>query len=400
MSQDIRTLRSGAVMPDQSSRSSALGGIAGVQSRRAAGGSIRFPDNASRIRYLQGVVRVQQRRALTPVYTPAAITTLTPAPTNLSFTTGIGRIFVAFTQQSTSSPITNYLYSFDGATFIECSPAITSSPVPVPVSGLSGTVYLKARTSSEDSAASLPLSYSLTVQRTIATDTVNPTAWLVPENVTEVEYLVVGGGGGGGAAYDTGSGGGGGAGVVLSGTKSVISGTTYSLQVGAGGEGGSHKYVDPAILTETSGVSGNPSVFIDISANGGGGGKASRTAPGGVGLGGTAQNGEIPATGGNGGGSVGSTAAAGGGGGASGAGGTSTTSTGGVGGSGIASNISGSATTYGVGGAGGNENNGTANGLAGTTNCGNGGGGGKSLSAAGGKGGNGGSGIIILKYYV
>lgn len=64
MPQDIRTIRSAAVMPDQSSRSFALGGIAGVQSRRATGGSIRFPDNASRLRYMQGVVYAQQRKAL------------------------------------------------------------------------------------------------------------------------------------------------------------------------------------------------------------------------------------------------------------------------------------------------------------------------------------------------
>ena len=60
------------------------------------------------------------------------------------------------------------------------------------------------------------------------------TSWIAPEGVTEVEYLVVAGGAGGGG--DTG--GGGGAGGYRTGTGlSVTAGTTYTITVGAGGNG-------------------------------------------------------------------------------------------------------------------------------------------------------------------
>lgn len=224
------------------------------------------------------------------------------------------------------------------------------------------------------------------------------TTWTAPPLTTSIEYLVVGGGGGGGGAFDTGSAGGGGAGLVLSGTISVTPNSTYNIYVGSGGAGGiGNRDGSP---NETPGSSGENSFFNTIIATGGSGGYASRSAPGGGGVGGAiADSGTLTGGGGgNGGGSGGTINSAGGGGGNGSVGGTSVNNTPGVGGNGITSSISGNAVTYGVGADGGRDNT-NVNGANGTVNSGNGGVGASSVSVDNSTGGNGGSGIVIIKYY-
>jgi gliding motility-associated-like protein len=216
------------------------------------------------------------------------------------------------------------------------------------------------------------------------------TSWTAPTNVNQVNYLLVGGGGGGGTGYDNAGGGGGGGGMVLTGTKTITAGNTYTITVGAGGAGGAN------LRANLSGSPGNNSSFASITALGGGQGFGSRSgAPGGASnSGGESQNGSLAApTGGYGTGGGGDGA---GGGGAS-SNGTNGGSSPGTGGLGFSSDISGASVTYGVGGNGG-YNGGPYNGSNGTINTGNGGGGGSSPSSNSAAGGNGGSGIVILTY--
>ena len=66
-------------------------------------------------------------------------------------------------------------------------------------------------------------------------DFISSSTWTCPENVTEVEYLVLAGGGSGGglgAAY-----GGGAGGLRLASGYPVTSNTVYTVTVGAGGTG-------------------------------------------------------------------------------------------------------------------------------------------------------------------
>ena len=144
MLRDERTLlslRSGAVMPDQSSRMSALAGRAATQTRRQAGGSMRFPDNASRIRYLQGVVSIQQRgtRNLPSL-------TIPNPPTNVIATSGANQVSVAFQAPTNDggAPIIDYtVFVSPGGS------SVSGSSSPIVIIGLqNGTVYtfsVKAR---------------------------------------------------------------------------------------------------------------------------------------------------------------------------------------------------------------------------------------------------------------
>jgi len=216
-------------------------------------------------------------------------------------------------------------------------------------------------------------------------------------------YLIVAGGGGGGTNY----GGGGGGGGVLTGTISIVTGTTYSVTVGTGG---------------AAGAAGANSVLATLTAVGGGYGGASTSVGGAGGSGGGAGNGSVVTggapvfgqgyAGGNSG--VSGTITTGGGGGASATGGDGAALQSGAGGNGVSSSITGAAATYGgggggggassngvSGGAGGDANshggagaslNGTA-GTAGGDGFGYGGGGGAGASGVGGKGGNG---VVIL----
>jgi len=221
---------------------------------------------------------------------------------------------------------------------------------------------------------------------------VGTTSWTAPAGVTSVEYLVVGGGGGGGNGYDSGGGGGAGGGMVLTGTLSVSPGNSYTVTVGGGGTGGADTRAN------NPGTDGSSSIFDSITATGGQGGYGSRTAPGGAGVGGAAQNSNITSGRAGNGGAGGN---AGGGGGGAGGNGTNriSSSSAGVGGAGISSSISGSAVTYGGGGNGGTANVNNNNGATGAANTGKGGGAGSATGSNSGGGGNGGSGIVVLKYF-
>jgi hypothetical protein len=222
---------------------------------------------------------------------------------------------------------------------------------------------------------------------------IGTTSWTAPADVFSVEYLVVGGGGGSGGGYDTGAGGGGGGGMLLTGTLSVVPGTTYTIIVGDGGTAGTANRLIPL---EVNGGFGEDSTFGSITALGGEGGFGSRLPSGGNnGTGGAAASPPSTAsTGGRGGGSNGG---GGGGGGSSGAGGTKSGATAGTGGAGTANSLSGSSVTYGVGGGGGTGNSNNS-GIAGTANTGNGARGAGGASGSSRNGEKGGSGIVIISY--
>ena len=217
-------------------------------------------------------------------------------------------------------------------------------------------------------------------------------AWTTGIKPTAVDYLVVAGGGGGGLA-------GGGAGGFLTGQTPVVSGSSITVTIGAGG----------------SGASGSNSVFGSIAATGGGGagGNPGNGSAGGSGGGTYFGNNNVPGQGtflqGNVGSKGNSSGGSGGGGGGAGSPATDAISinTGGIGGSGVASALSGTVTAYaggaggygssygGTGGTGGGGNGPTAggSGTAGTANTGGGGGG-----STGGGGLSGGSGIVVISY--
>ena len=253
------------------------------------------------------------------------------------------------------------------------------------------------------------------------------------------EVLVVGGGGGGGG----GDGGGGGGGGVLSSSEYLISDSTLTITVGAGGDGSVVVANDiPSVLSTAGGdssISGTASGTIKAGGGGYGGGenhncyrtyniycdqhsqlhssvlkKDGDGGSGGSGGGGGAGN--IRSVGGtaNGfgvgfAGGINGGLAGGGGGGAGGPGGAA--ENGGKGGVGIESIITGSSSFYGGGGGGSNRSSssftggnggggnggrgGSGNGNAGSVNTGGGGGGGIDQN---GSGGNGGSGIVIIRY--
>lgn len=229
-----------------------------------------------------------------------------------------------------------------------------------------------------------------------------------------IEYLVIAGGGGGGGD----NGGGGGAGGYRTGTKSVVSGSSLTVTVGAGGSG---------VNGHAAGTQASNSVFSTITSSGGGGGSSQsfEGIAGGSGGGAGQDDGSQGFTGGagnkggyspvegyDGGGSLATVSVGGGGGGSSQAGQDGTTGSGGTGGDGTVSTINGSSVTRAGGGGGGADQNsngggsgGSGGGAAGGTGVGNGSsasgntgsGGGGGGQAGGAIGGNGASGIVILK---
>lgn len=258
------------------------------------------------------------------------------------------------------------------------------------------------------------------------------------QNLTNVDYLVIAGGGAGSAGQvnnSIGAGGGagglrstvtatGGGGAVES-KISLTANTSYTVTVGAGGAANTSQ-------PNFGGLSGNNSVFNNITSTGGGGGGGNHGpgAPNGDGVsGGSGGGGRIGSrpggapiigqgyAGGNGG-----NVSGGGGGGSGGAGGNGSGSTGGNGGSGVSLSTWASPTGTGVsnayagggggssdtagrpsggsggGGIGSAKNNG--NGGPGTGNTGSGGGGGTAGDGSNQWGGNGGSGIVIVRYLV
>lgn len=226
--------------------------------------------------------------------------------------------------------------------------------------------------------------------------------------------LVIGGGGAGAGTSNVLSGAGGGAGGYKANVALPITSlTAYPVVIGAGGVG-----------VSAAGVSGSPSSFSMITADGGGGGgyltggsgagTAGASGGGGqsgnpIGVGGTGTVGE-----GNNGGAGGNAGSgqtgSGGGGGASAVGGTANSTNGANGGNGTANTISGASVTYAGGGGGGGTGTGGSGGtggggagrgstfgpgVAGTANTGGGGGG--ALGGSGSPlGGNGGSGIVVI----
>lgn len=243
------------------------------------------------------------------------------------------------------------------------------------------------------------------------TNTWNATFGSITANQPIAQYLLVAGGGGGGGT----EGGGGGAGGLLSGSQTLVAGSTYTFTVGAGGAGnlgtGSNGSDTTAFsLTAVGGGGGGHGQGGGATNGGSGGGAAgyNNTAAIGLGLAGQGRNG------GN--GNAGINFGGGGGGGAGGvgqAGGTNGSNYGGDGGVGLQSNITGTATYYaggggggiyfsgfgGTGGLGGGANGGnTSNATpapSGTANTGGGGGGGANVSGFQ-TGGTGGSGVVIL----
>ena len=280
--------------------------------------------------------------------------------------------------------------------------------------------------------------------KTIHTFTGPGTFTVEANEMTDVEYLVIGGGGGGGE-------GGGGAGAIRRANNYTISSTggpgsngVYAVTVGAGGASG-----PPATSAK-----GGPSTFGGITSDGGGfgggnGPQGQSGGPGGSGGGGRRDKGSDPfrgpntgSTGGSGnsnsptsgwgyrGGHAGANTWAGGGGGGgdaseggNGQGGSASNEKSGNGGSGLAYSITGSSVTRAGGGGGGCEGQGnptSRNGnpgpggggrgaystrlpnpraaTAGNTNTGSGGGGTSATGAPGGGWGTGGSGLVVVSY--
>jgi hypothetical protein len=225
-----------------------------------------------------------------------------------------------------------------------------------------------------------------------------------PNQALTCDYLVIGGGasgwlGGGGAGglRSTVSATGGGGSVES--PLSLLSGTNYTVTIGAGGA--------------PQGIAGNNSVFATITSTGGGAGSSGGNTGGNGGSGGGGGYGLAGGSGTTGQGFAGGTGstsggnATGGGGGAGAVGTNSSSGNGGNGGAGVANSITGSSVTYaggggaygsvsaGTGGAGGGGN-GSAGGTggSGTVNTGSGGAGGGSVGGAGG------SGLVIVRYAV
>lgn len=173
-----------------------------------------------------------------------------------------------------------------------------------------------------------------------------------------VSYLSAGGGAGGG--YN--DAGGGGSGGVLNNTTTFLTGTVYSITVGAGGSAsastgsaatsgaaGSNSSISGSGLTTITSVGGGGGAsLLTASTSGGSGGGGSSLYAAGTG---TAGQGNAGGSGGN----IGNGYYLGGGGGGAGATGGNATTVPGSGGIGIASTITGSSAYYGGGGGGGGD---------------------------------------------
>jgi len=244
--------------------------------------------------------------------------------------------------------------------------------------------------------------------------TTGSTSWTAPGTCqSPITYWIVGGGGGGGGAQDNSGAGGGGGGVATTGTYAVVAGTTYTVVVGTGGNGGTaigSSFPNPAINpgSSTDGTAGTSSSFDlsnggPVAAGGGAGLKRGNNTHSGAGDGGIVSTGGYGGDGGYGGG---------GGGGAVGNGTNGGSLSGGTGGTGISFTIpgynGGNSQLYARGGNGGANMTGTLNstvGTSGSVNTGNGGGGGGAASFSPTRtdgvitiGGAGGSGLVVIQY--
>ena len=221
--------------------------------------------------------------------------------------------------------------------------------------------------------------------------------WTLPDDVAEIEYLVVGGGAGGGAGKANAYGGGGGGGCAATGTRVGLGGVTLHATVGAGGAGG--ELLDGGKFGESANggvstlqIAGGETIVTALGGGCGGNAGSSGNAGGSSGTGGGGAGGSsrvgAAGTGSVGGkGADGVKAAAGGAGG--GATGDAVSATPGAG---LESEISGTRVEYGRGGAGATVEVPVA--VAGADGTGAGGSGGGSLR----NGAPGGSGIVILRY--
>ena len=101
-------------------------------------------------------------------------------------------------------------------------------------------------------------------------------SWTCPDGVTSVSVVCIGAGGGGGS-QDTGfdkSGGGGGGGLGYKNNYTVSPGSTYTVRVGDGGQGGFPPagQEDQGKSTYMKGENGTDSYFVSTSVCKGGGG--------------------------------------------------------------------------------------------------------------------------------
>jgi hypothetical protein len=238
--------------------------------------------------------------------------------------------------------------------------------------------------------------------------------------------LVAGGGPGGATAYGNGGAGGGGAGGLLyygdetpktpnGSARSAVPGTTYTVTIGAGGNGTVAGGTNTK-GTNTTFIGGALSFTAFAGGRGGGYDGSGGDLSGGSGGGEyTGTTGSVVGQGNNGGvGPTGTPYTGGGGGGAGAAGAQGNTPSTGNGGIGLAYSITGSSTYYAGGGGGdgrgtkgtgglggggeGSYANGYGHGVSGSTNTGGGGGGLSDIANGGSRGGNGGSGVVILRY--
>jgi hypothetical protein len=287
----------------------------------------------------------------------------------------------------------------------------TVMPVPRCYSDMSSSIHTQVVVGKMDCCSPSIIAPYTTYYLTFTTT--GSTTWTAPATCqSPITYWIVGGGGGGGGTHDNAGAGGGGGGVAITGTYTVVAGSTYSLVVGAGGAGGTaigSTHPVPTVVpgSSTNGSAGTNSSF-DLAgggpvAAGGGAGLRRDNHPGGDGVGGVVSAGGNGGSGGYGGG---------GGGGAGGSGTNGGAYSAGTGGTGISFTIpgynGGNPQTYSRGGNGGaniNTNFSATIGASGSANTGNGGGGGGvgsfSPPYAGGVitvGGAGGSGLVVIQY--
>jgi len=89
--------------------------------------------------------------------------------------------------------------------------------------------------------------------------------WTAPAGVTSAQVILVGGGGGGGGGSQDIAGGGGAGGQVIVRNLTVVPGTTYSVTIGAGGQGGQGAINGAADTTNTlPGGNGSATIFGNI----------------------------------------------------------------------------------------------------------------------------------------
>ena len=191
------------------------------------------------------------------------------APTIGTATAGDASASVTFTAPANvgGGAITGYI--------VTSSPAgITGSGAssPITVSGLTnGTAYTFTVTAtnafgtSPSSAASNSVTPTVAIVLQVAYTTAGTYTWVAPSGLSPASVSVVCVGGGGGANY----GGGGGGGLGYKNGYGVTSGNSYTVVVGAGGQGPSS---DPS---DTS-TSGGDSYFISTAVVKGGGGQRGR----------------------------------------------------------------------------------------------------------------------------